>query len=57
MELIYENPNYKKLSWDELYQILHEHPSLKRYDSEYLKDIAIENGYQILLKGHFFTKR
>lgn len=57
MSLIYENPDYKKLSWDEFYEILHEHPKLNRYDSEYLKDIAIENGYQILLKGHFFSKR
>lgn len=56
MDLIYANPSYKDLSWDELYQILHEHPLLKKYDSDYLKDIAIEHGYQIIINRHFFTK-
>lgn len=56
MEILYSDANFSKLTWDEFYIILHQHPLLAKYDSEYLKDIAIENGYKILLKNGFFIK-
>ena len=57
MQIINQHLEYKDLKWEDIYEILHEDPKLKQYDSDYLKDIAMEYGIRVVLGEQIFTKK
>lgn len=57
MHIINQHLEYTDLTWEQIFTILHEDPKLKQYDSDYLKDIAIEHGIRLVLGEHIFTHK
>lgn len=57
MHIINQHLEYTDLTWDQIFTILHEDPKLKQYDSDYLKDIAIEHGIRLVLGEHIFVHK
>ena len=57
MQIINQHLEYKDLKWEDIFEILHEDPKLKQYDSDYLKDIAMEYGIRVVLGEQIFTKK
>ena len=57
MQIINQHLEYKEYTWEQIFAILHEDPKLSQYDSDYLKDIAMEHGIRELLGDQIFTKR
>lgn len=45
MEFLYENVEYKNLTWNELFEIIHVFPEFEEYDSELLLESAKRFGY------------
>ena len=45
------------VTWEQIFTILHKDPKLKQYDSDYLKDIAIEHGIRLVLGEHIFVHK
>lgn len=57
MQIINQHLEYKEYTWEQIFAILHEDPKLSQYDSDYLKDIAMEHGIRELLGDQIFTKK
>lgn len=57
MHIINQHLEYTNLTWEQIFTILHEDPKLKQYDSDYLKDIAIEHGIRLVLGEHIFVHK
>jgi hypothetical protein len=57
MQIINQHLEYKEYTWEQIFAILHEDPKLSQYDSDYLKDIAMEHGIRELLGDQIFVKR
>ena len=57
MQIINQHLEYKDLPWEEIFAILHQDPKLSQYDSDYLKDIAMEHGIRELLGDQIFVMK
>lgn len=57
MQIINQHLEYKDLTWEQIYEILQQDPKLSQYDSDYLKDIAMEHGIRELLGEQIFVKK
>lgn len=49
IEFLNQNPEYTKMPWTDLYEILHQIPEFSSYDSDYLRECANGKGYQTKL--------